>query len=234
MLRAQNVGLSIALVPSVMVVMNVVYALAAYPVGVLSDLMGRKVLLAIGILWLVVADIFLALGGTVMLTLIGVGFWGLHMAFTRGLFAILERRGTAFGVINLLAGLATLAARVIAGMLWEQIGAPATFLAGAGFSALTLLGLILFLAVCPAFGVADVDFSNYRKSVSCYDMVIPGPSTSGRPRPLSDDGYHKFSSDERWQQLLSLRCSRTSIAQQRRLHKLILGLRVARVIIERT
>ena len=64
-LRSQNVGLPIALVPTVMVVMNIVYALGAYPAGVLSDRIGRGGLLAVGIVCLIVADLILALGSTI-------------------------------------------------------------------------------------------------------------------------------------------------------------------------
>jgi len=53
-LRSQNVGLPISLVPAVMVVMNIVYALAAYPAGALSDRIGRKGLLAVGMACLIV------------------------------------------------------------------------------------------------------------------------------------------------------------------------------------
>jgi len=58
-LRAQSVGLAIALVPAVLVVMNVFYALAAYPAGVLSDNGDRTKVLAIGVLLLVAADLIL-------------------------------------------------------------------------------------------------------------------------------------------------------------------------------
>ena len=123
-LRSQNVGLPIALVPVVMVVMNVVYALAAYPAGVLSDRLGRGGLLAVGIVCLIVADLILALGPTIALVMLGVVFWGLHMALTQGLFASLvadtapeDLRGTAFGVFNFAGGIAMLVASVLAGGL---------------------------------------------------------------------------------------------------------------------
>jgi MFS family permease len=86
-LRSQNIGLPVALAPSVMVLMNVVYALAAYPTGMLSDRIGRGGLLAGGMVCLIVADIPLALGTTITLVMIGVMFWGLHMALTQGLFS---------------------------------------------------------------------------------------------------------------------------------------------------
>ncbi len=147
LLRARNVGLRVTLVPVVMVVMNVVYASAAYPVGVLADRIGRKALLAAGIVLLIVADLILAFGATIPLTLLGVVFWGLHMGFTQGLFATMVAdtapaplRGSAFGLFNLVTGVAMLAASTIAGALWQGYGPSATFLAGAVFTAVALVG----------------------------------------------------------------------------------------------
>ena len=148
-LRSQNVGLEIALVPAVLVVMNVVYALGAYPAGVLSDRFGRTGLLAIGVACLVAANLMLALGTTIAIAMVGVAFWGLHMALTQGLFASLvadtapaDLRGTAFGLFNFAGGIAMLIASVLAGGLWEAFGPAATFLAGAGIATLALIGLI--------------------------------------------------------------------------------------------
>ncbi|MCB1473242.1 MAG: MFS transporter [Rhodobiaceae bacterium] len=152
-LRAQNVGLPIALVPVIMVVMNIVYALAAYPAGVLSDRLGRNGLLMIGIIFLIVADIVLALGQSVPVMLLGVVFWGLHMAFTQGLLSALvadtapaRLRGTAFGVFNFASGIAMLVASVVAGGLWDAYGPAATFAAGAVFTAIALAGLFVIRA----------------------------------------------------------------------------------------
>lgn len=147
-LRAQAVGLPIVLVPMVLVVMNVVYALAAYPAGMLSDRFNRLTILIIGFALLIAADLTLAFTGDLIGVTLGVVLWGLHMGFTQGLLATLvadtappELRGTAFGVFNLLGGLALLAASVVAGILWDQLGAQATFLTGAGFTVLALAGL---------------------------------------------------------------------------------------------
>ncbi len=152
-LRAQSIGLSLALVPIVLVVMNLAYSLSAYPVGVLADRVSRPMLLAVGLLLLVVADLVLALVPNMAGLLIGVVLWGLHMGFTQGLLATLvadaapaELRGTAFGVFNLITGIALLVASVVAGFLWDQIGPQATFLAGAAFALVTLVGLLCFQA----------------------------------------------------------------------------------------
>ena len=121
-LRAQNVGLPIMLVPAVLVAMNIVYAVAAYPAGVISDRIGRTAVLAGGILLLVAADIALALLPSIGGVALGVVLWGLHMGLTQGLLAALvadtapaELRGTAYGFFNLLGGVAMLAASIIAG-----------------------------------------------------------------------------------------------------------------------
>jgi MFS family permease len=148
-LRAQSVGLPLALVPAVLVVMNIVYALAAYPAGVLSDRVDRVTVLTGGFLLLVAADVALAFASGVLGVMVGVGLWGLHMGFTQGLLAALvadaappELRGTAFGMFNLLTGIALLAASVIAGALWDAIGPQGTFIAGAAFTLLALAGLL--------------------------------------------------------------------------------------------
>lgn len=148
-LRAQNVGLTIAIVPIVMVVMNIVYALAAYPAGVLSDRFGRQGVLIVGVATLVVADLLLAFTTSVPVLLLGVVFWGLHMGLTQGLLATIvadtapaDLRGTAFGVFNLASGVAMLVASAVAGALWDVYGPIATFLAGAAFTAIALVGLL--------------------------------------------------------------------------------------------
>ncbi len=149
-LRAQNVGVPIMLVPAVLVVMNIVYAAAAYPAGVLSDRINRMTVLAVGIVLLFAADIALALLPSIAGVALGVVLWGLHLGFTQGLLATLvadtsppELRGTAYGFFNLLGGLAMLAASVIAGALWDAAGPRGTFFAGAGFALVAVLGLLL-------------------------------------------------------------------------------------------
>jgi MFS family permease len=150
-LRAQSVGLGLGYVPMILIVMNAVYAATAYPLGVVADRMHPRTLLIIGLAVLVVANIVLAAAASLLPTFIGAAFWGLHMGLTQGLFAKLvadtapaELRGTGFGIFNLVGGGALLMASAIAGTLWSIFGASATFLAGAAFATLALLGLILY------------------------------------------------------------------------------------------
>lgn len=147
-LRAQAVGLQVMLVPLVLVLMNVAYAVAAYPAGVLSDHANRITILGLGFTLLVAADLVLGFTNGLAGVTTGVALWGLHMGFTQGLLATLvadtalpELRGTAYGVFNLLSGLALLVASVLAGALWESVGPQSTFLAGAVFAVLALAGL---------------------------------------------------------------------------------------------
>jgi len=149
-LRAEDAGLDLALVPLVMVVMSVVYAASAYPAGALSDRIERRPLLTAGCGVLIAADLVLALAGGIGPVMAGVGLWGLHMGLTQGLLAALvadscppDLRGTGFGLFNLVSGVVLLAASVLAGFLWARYGAPATFLTGAGCTTLALLGLLV-------------------------------------------------------------------------------------------
>lgn len=148
LLRAQSIGMPIAIVPVVMVVMNIVYTFSAWPAGALSDRLGRYGLLTVGFALLILADVALAIGGSVALVMIGVALWGLHMGLTQGILSALvadtapeELRGTAFGVYNLVSGIAMLAASIVAGALWDFAGPAGTFLAGATFTALATAAL---------------------------------------------------------------------------------------------
>jgi MFS family permease len=148
-LRAQSIGVPLALVPIVLVLMSLAYSLSAYPAGVLADRVNRTTLLALGLLLLLLADVVLAFATDIIGVGIGVVLWGLHMGFTQGLLATLiadaapaELRGTAFGMFNLVSGIALLVASVIAGVMWDVAGPQGTFLAGAAFALLTLVGLL--------------------------------------------------------------------------------------------
>ena len=139
-LRAQQVGIPLALVPLVMVAMSAVYAASAYPFGKLSDRIDRRWLLALGLLVLLAADLVLASSTHWGALLAGVALWGVHMGMTQGLLAALVAdtapealRGTAYGFFNLASGLAMLVASVLAGLLWDRLGAAYTFYAGAAF-----------------------------------------------------------------------------------------------------
>ncbi|MDP3847026.1 MAG: MFS transporter [Pseudomonas sp.] len=145
-LRAQQAGLAVTWLPLVMVLLALFYLLSAYPVGKYSDRVGRHGLLGIGLGLLILADLLLAVDGSLLWVLLGVALWGLHLGFTQGILAAMvadsapaELRGTAFGVFNLLSGVAMLLASGLAGWLWQSFGAASCFYAGAGFAGLAWL-----------------------------------------------------------------------------------------------
>jgi predicted MFS family arabinose efflux permease len=148
-LRLQQGGLPLALTPLALVLMSLVFSLGAYPLGKLSDRMSHTTLLAWGLVVLIAADALLAWRGHGIAAWLGIALWGLHMAMTQGLLATMvavsapaDLRGTAFGMFNLASGVALLVASALAGLLWDQWGASATFLAGGVFSTLALLGVL--------------------------------------------------------------------------------------------
>ncbi len=149
-LRLHQGGLALAWTPLVLVAMSAVYAAAAYPLGKLSDRVSATPLLIGGLLLLIGADALLAWSPNGVIAWTGVALWGLHMAMTQGLLAAMVAasapaalRGTAFGIFNLGCGLAMLIGSVLAGVLWDRLGAPATFIASAGFCLAAGLGLWL-------------------------------------------------------------------------------------------
>jgi MFS family permease len=149
LLRVQQGGLGLAWTPMVLIAMNLIYAACAYPFGKLADRMQHGTLLTWGLLLLIAADALLAYTNSGVWVWTGIALWGLHMAMTQGLLATMvadsapaDLRGTAYGFFNLMSGLAMLLASGLAGLLWEQLGAAFTFLAGIVFC-LAALGLIL-------------------------------------------------------------------------------------------
>lgn len=149
-LRSHQVGIPLALTPLIMVAMNIVYAGSAYPFGRLSDRMSHTKLLVLGLIVLIGADLVLAMHGHWGVMLVGVCLWGLHMGITQGLLARMvadttpaELRGTAYGLFNLASGFAVLIASVLAGLLWDRLGASATFYAGAIFCGLAIFGIVM-------------------------------------------------------------------------------------------
>lgn len=149
-LKAQDAGLVVALIPLVFVWMNLVYAVVATPAGAWSDSIGRPKVLFVGLVMLVVSDIVLAFVPGLLGVFLGVGLWGLYMGLSQGLLAALvadtapeDLRGTAFGIFNLATGIVLLIASVLAGWLWSTYGPTATFISGALFAGLATLMMAL-------------------------------------------------------------------------------------------
>jgi len=148
-LRAQQADIPLALIPLVMVAMNLLYAFSAYPFGKLSDVMSHTRLLQWGLVVLIAADIVLALTTHWAGIILGVALWGIHMGMTQGLLTAMiaktapaDLRGTAFGLFSMVSGVALLIASLGAGIIWEVWGAEYTFYAGAAICLVTLAYLL--------------------------------------------------------------------------------------------
>lgn len=150
LLKARQAGVSNSFVPLTIFVINLTYSLSAYPVGLISDRIGRLGLLV---------------GGFSLYALIYLGFafsytpwqvwglcalYGLYQGMSKGILLALvadrvpsNLRGTAFGFINLAIGAALLPASFLAGSLWESIGSEATFITGSIFAILATTLLLV-------------------------------------------------------------------------------------------
>jgi MFS family permease len=150
-LRAMDLGLPIGLSPFVLVLMSIVFSLSSYPVGLLADRIERRYLLALGFATLILAQLLFATATGYLLVMVGVAIWGVHLGLTQGVLAALvadcapdHLRGSAFGIFNLVNGIALLFASLAAGVLWQMLGAATTFYAGAAFAGIALLLLLNF------------------------------------------------------------------------------------------
>ena len=148
-LRAQERGLPLALTPLILVIIYMVSSVATYPVGVLSDRIANRGLLALGFLALILADVVLALAPGWPVVMLGAALWGLHLALTEGLLAASVAdtvpevlRGTGFGLFHLSSGIALFLASLFAGLAWDQLGPAATFVLSAGLASIGLAGFL--------------------------------------------------------------------------------------------
>jgi len=149
-LRAMDLGMPVGLSPFVLVLMMVVFSLSSYPVGLLADRMDRKVLLAFGFVSLMASELVLGGASGYVTAMAGVVLWGMHLGLTQGLLSTLvadsapdHLRGTAFGIFNLVNGIALLFASLVAGVVWQMLGASMTFYVGAAFAGVAFLLLLI-------------------------------------------------------------------------------------------
>jgi len=148
-LKAYQIGLPITYVPFVIVIMNCFYATASYPAGILSDNVDRKTILTIGIIFLFIADLILAFANNIWALAVGVGLWGMHMAFSKGILDAMladitpsRLLGSAYGIFYFICGIAVLLASMISGGLWQIYGSFYSFLFGAFLALLACISLI--------------------------------------------------------------------------------------------
>jgi MFS family permease len=134
--------------PAALAVMSIVYAVVAYPAGVLADRIDKRLLLGAGLIVLIAADVVLAWAPSLTIALVGAAVWGLHMGLTQGVLSAMvasaapaDLRGSAFGMFSVVSGIVLLVASVLAGALWEHVSPAATFVTGAVICGVALVGL---------------------------------------------------------------------------------------------
>ena len=151
-LRASSVGWSLFYIFILLIGYNLVYAAVSFPVGKLSDRIGRKRLIVAGWAIYVVTYILLALASSEWYLILIVVTYGLYSGLADGVSKAFvadivspRRRGMAYGLYHGMVGFAVLLASVIAGVLWDKINPSAAFYFGAGMSGLAMLGMIFFV-----------------------------------------------------------------------------------------
>jgi MFS family permease len=149
-LRANELGVSAAIVPILWAVLHVVKSASSTPGGVLSDRLGRRPLIVSG--WLVYAAVYLGFAYASETWHAWALFivYGLYFGMTEGVEKALVAdlvparvRGAAFGWYNLTIGLAALPASLLFGGLWQAYGVETAFMTGAGLALLAAIGLVL-------------------------------------------------------------------------------------------
>jgi MFS family permease len=151
-LRANNVGISLFYVFLLLILYNLIYAVVSFPVGKLSDRIGRKQIIVVGWGIYVITYILLALAPSEWYMLIIAITYGLYGGLADGVSKAFVadmvspcRRGLAYGLYHGMVGFALLLASVIAGVLWEKINPSAAFYFGAAMSGLAMIGMIFFV-----------------------------------------------------------------------------------------
>ncbi len=153
-IRSQALGVTVRDLMLIVIAFNLVNAVIAWPIGSLSDRIGRRRLIGIG--WGLYAVTYAGFalagdpGAVLPLWILYGAYYGVNEGVGRALVADLaapELRATAYGIVNAVVGLAILPASVIAGLLWDRVGQPAPFWFGA---ACATGGLLLLAFVRPA------------------------------------------------------------------------------------
>jgi MFS family permease len=149
-LRANDLGVSAAIVPVLWAVLHVVKSVSSTPGGILSDRLGRRPLIIGG--WLIYAAVYLgfAFASATWHAWLLFIVYGLYFGMTEGVEKALVAdlvparvRGAAFGWYNLTIGLAALPASLLFGGLWQRYGVSTAFLTGAGLALVAAVGLAL-------------------------------------------------------------------------------------------
>jgi MFS family permease len=149
LLRAKRTGLSDSTVILAYALYNVTYALVSYPAGTLSDRIGRWRLIALG--WGIYVAAYAGFANATAFSVFPLfALYGCYIGLVQGVGKALvaenapaDRRGTAIGLFQMSTGLVTVAASVIAGVLWDRISPAAPFYFGSGVAFVSLIYLVV-------------------------------------------------------------------------------------------
>jgi MFS family permease len=151
-MRAQGLDAPLLQILLMLVLFNAIYAVAALPMGILSDKLGRRRILAVG--WLIYALVYLgfAQSSTIWHIWLAFAFLGIYYAIIEGVsrafiadMAPAELRGTAYGLYYCVVGICVLVGGMAGGIFWDTFGAAATFYFGSGLAFVAMLGIITLI-----------------------------------------------------------------------------------------
>ena len=149
-LRAQNVGIRVALAPLLGLVFNITYTLGSWPAGWLSDHVSRRFVASIGYVIFAVVYFLFGRAPSTLAIWIAMAVYGLYYALTQPVLKALvvetvgERvRGRALGIYFFATSAATLSASLITGELWKHYGAPVPFYFSAVLAAISSVLLLM-------------------------------------------------------------------------------------------
>lgn len=149
-LQTKQAGLSEADIPIVMIIQNLAAFLSAFPIGWLSDRLGRVTFLSAGFILVIISNLFLANTDSLVFVLIGVGIWGVQMGINQSLLVAKiadatpsHLRGSAFGIYYIMVGLALFFSNTVSGWLSHHYGSESVFYASSLIAAISLVLLPL-------------------------------------------------------------------------------------------
>lgn len=150
LLKVKDAGLDDASVIGVYIFYNLVYAVAAYPIGRLSDQIGFKKTFIIGLILFAFVYLGMAMANHLYLFFILFFLYGLYAAATESIAKawisnISDKKdtATAIGTYTGFQSMFTMMASALAGWIWFTFGAQATFL----FSGIITLLIILYVVL---------------------------------------------------------------------------------------
>ena len=147
-----NFNLEPAYAPTIMLAFNAGWCISSYPVGVFADRMNRYWFLAMGILFLILADQVLVAATSLTWVYVGCFFWGVQYGVTQNIFLSLiaemvpsHLRGTGFGCYYIICSICGYSADHLAGVISQYYGQPAAFSTSSVIAMLSLLTLIIVM-----------------------------------------------------------------------------------------